>query len=289
VPRFDSSNSAQYSRKHINDMVSQHIVSKRIKKTCARTLLIVGAILTTQTPTLAANLKNVCASYTAASKTIQLDISNGCVSSSAKYVGNDIKVDANEGWAIITLSGGFNYAKSNSKIVKHDCMGTKRLELSVAGVEPRRYSVMVASTYRGVFDFTKSHDRTCVTPSNPKGMSRVASIAERTELKKVLAKTEGATIQDIVAPLMRQLAISEEGRGTLSLDIEKTFVGDQNAPAAALAIIEAHGLGDDSVSGLHYQFRFVVTSKGWKATGVARKQMCARGKQAGKWTTANCS
>ncbi len=167
-------------------------------------------------------------------------------------------------------------------------MGTKKLELSVSGVEPHRYSVMVGSTYRGVFDFTQSHDRRCVTPSIAKGLRRVASIGERTELKKVLAKPDGATIQDIVAPLMRQFAMSEEGRGTLSLDIEKTFVGDQNAPAAALAIIEAHGLGDDSVSGLHYQIRFVETSKDWKATGLARKQMCARGKQAGTWTSANC-
>ena len=265
------------------------MVSQGMRKSSTRALLISVAVLAAQTPAIAANLKNVCAGYAPASKTIKLDVSNGCYSSSYKYLGNDIKVDVNEGWASITLSGGFNYAKAKSKAVKRDCMGRKKLELTVEGVEPRRYSVIAGGTYRGVFDFTQSHDRTCVTPSNPKGMRRVASITERTELKKVLAKPEGATIQEIVAPLMRQLAVSGEGRGTLSLQIEKTFAGDQIAPAAATAEIEAHGLADDSVSGMHYNIRFVATPKGWKATGLTRKQMCARGKHAGTWTTTNCS
>jgi hypothetical protein len=83
--------------------------------------------------------------------------------------------------------------------------------------------------------------------------------------------------------------VSGEGRGTLSLSIEKTFAGDQNAPAAAMVEIEAHGLADDSVSGVHYRIRLVATSKGWKATGLRRKQMCARGKHAGMGTFDRCS
>jgi hypothetical protein len=265
------------------------MVSQGIRKSSASALVINVAVLATQTPAIAANLKNVCAGYDQGAKTIKLDVSNGCVSSSNKYLGNDIKVDVNEGWASITLSGGFNYAKAKSKVVKSDCMGRKKLELTVEGVEPRRYSVIAGGTYRGAFDFTKSHDRTCVTPSNSKGMRRVASITERTELNKVLAKPEGETIQEIVEPLMRDLSVSGEGRGTLSLSIEKMFAGDQDAPAAAMAEIVAHGLADDSVSGMHYHIRFVATSKGWKATGLSRKQMCARGEMAGMWTYDRCS
>ena len=265
------------------------MLSQGLRKSCARTLLISVAVLAIQTPAIAAGLKNVCAAYDRASKTIKLDVSTGCVSSSSRHTGNDIKVDVNEEWASITLSGGFNYAKAKSKVVKSDCMGRKKLELTVEGVEPRRYSVIAGETYRGVFDFTQSHERTCVTPSNANGIRRVATIKERTDVKKVLPMPEGATIQEIVAPLMRQLAVSGEGRGTLSLQIEKTFTGDQNAAPAATAEIEAHGLADDSVSGMHYKIRFIATPNGWRATGLARKQMCARGKQAGMWTSANCS
>lgn len=122
----------------------------------------------------------------------------------------------------------------------------------------------------------QSHDRTCVTRSNSKGIRRIATIAERTELKKGLAEPEGANIQEIVAPLMRGLSVSSEGSGTLSLQIETTFAGDQKALAAATAEIEVHGLVDDAISGMHYKIRFVATQKGWKATDLSRKQICAR-------------
>lgn len=259
------------------------------KSWCARALLASLAVVAIEAPAFAANLKNVCASYLAAERAIQFDVSNGCVSGSYKYLGHDIKVDVDENYASISLKGRFKYAPLKADYVTADCGGGRKLKLKSHGVAARRYTVVVNGTYRGVLDFTQSKDRMCVRPASSKnGVRKVSPISSRTELKRTLDTVEGPTIQKVLEPLMHSLSVSSEGRGTLALQIEKTFSGP-DAPRTANAIIEAHGLADDSVSGLHYTFDFVSTSKGWKAMGVRRKQMCARGETAGMWTSGRCS
>ncbi len=255
--------------------------------------LVAGLALTmtaVATPAASSNLKLVCASYQAASKTIRVDVASGCTSSSHRYLGHDIKVDIDEETARISLSGGFKYAKPATNIVTSDCAGQKKLKLPVPGVAARRYSVFTKGVFRGVFDFTKSHARSCVSPLGTRsGALVVSSMAARDGLERALSVKQGATIQEIIKPLMRELAVSGEGRGTLSLSIEKVFTGGENAPPRAKATIEAHGLADDAVSGVFYEIDFVALPAGWKAVGLQRKQMCGRGPNAGMWTAQNCN
>ena len=139
-----------------------------------------------------------------------------------------------------------------------------------------------------MFDFTSSRERTCVE-FRRSGMTVAGSLPRyRKLLERHLPVRNGRTIQEILRPLLKQLAISAEGHGSLSVVIKKNAGTVRGSNLGATATITAYGLADDSISGVDYVISFAVKDEGWEAVGLRRKQMCARGAKAGQWTTGSC-
>ncbi|MDJ0513565.1 MAG: hypothetical protein QNJ62_09000 [Methyloceanibacter sp.] len=235
----------------------------------------------------------VCGSYNPTKKSITLQISNRCTSAGNRYQGHDIEVDVVEASASITVRGNFKYDPPDHPVITRDCMGTQRLVIEVPDVEARRYSIFADSALSGTFDFTKSTEKQCLRRD-----ARVhsiflpniaASVGKKKLIDELLPAREGSTIQQIIEPLLRPLSISGEGRGSLELSIAKDHGGQKPQPKRAVAVIEAHGLGDDPVSALRYTLGFVATETGWEAVRLQHEQMCVRGRKTGQWTHGRCS
>lgn len=62
----------------------------------------------------------------------------------------------------------------------------------------------------------------------------------------------------------------------------------QEAPGSAVADIVRTGLADDSVGAGHVRIEFRRESDGWYPTNAYRRMQCARGAEAGQWTTGLC-
>ena len=230
----------------------------------------------------------VCGTYsTTATGTIEFDISNGCVSSSYAYEGHDIKVSVNEDQASIVVRGRFNYRSPKSKIVKRDCGAGKRLKVTVENVQPRRYSVVFNDQYQGVFDFASATERQCIADRIHGTRSWIGQ--DQKQLDRLLKVKEGASIQAVLAPLLHTLSIEPEGAGSLVVSVKRQLSKDAQTKPRAIAEITAHGLADDSVSGLQHTILFEAVPKGWKAIKATSRQMCARGAKAGQWTDGTCS
>lgn len=267
--------------------------SKRVQfRSIIALLACIAAV--TSTSAIAAGVDEICAAYDEPENAIIADVNSGCVSSSFRYLGNDLSVDVDEQTASISVSGGFKYKSPASKVATSDCMGGERLEIEKANVKPRRYSVYLEGRYLGVVDFTKSYRRQCLRGASKFSRTAVGvsvqGLTKKPLLNQLLETVEGPTIQEVVEPLMRNLAVTGEGRGSsLNLSIRKTVTGEPAGPSRAVARIEAHGLLDDSVSGVQYVVDFLATSNGWKAISMQRKQMCARGRNAGMWVKDQCT
>ncbi len=230
----------------------------------------------------------VCGTYSTAAKgTIEFDISNGCVSSSYRYQGNNIEVSVKEETASIVVIGGFNYQSPKSKVVKRDCGAGQRLKVAVNNVQPRRYSVVFSDRHQGAIDFASATARQCITdrvhgPRSSRG-------GNRKQLDRLLKVKEGASIQAVLAPLLHGISIEPEGAGSLVVSVRRLLSDSARAKPRAVAEITAHGLADDSVSGLQHTILFEAVPDGWKAISAKSRKMCARGTKAGQWTDANCS
>ncbi len=261
--------------------------AKRLRHTTATTLIILAGAGTAMAGPL-----TVCGTYSSARKEITVFTSNGCVSSSYRPTGNDIKVEVDEHYATIRVSGGFRYEKPKTRIIKSDCGAGQKLETKIQNVAPRRYSVATEQGYLGVLDFTASHDRQCakIRKADRQTLRTVRAGKNREgDPSKILPNPNGTTIQGIIAPLLRSLSVSGEGHGSLSLEIGKYHRNRGSGPEGAYADIKAYGLADDSVSGMHYKIDFVETADGWEAVRVRQLSLCARGSRAGQWTEGNCS
>lgn len=86
------------------------------------------------------------------------------------------------------------------------------------------------------------------------------------------------TVAQALAPLLGP-EVSESG--SVSLSVRET--GDD-----AIADLVRSGLADDSVSAGHVRIEFRREPDGWFPTNAYRRSQCARGGQAGQWTTGLC-
>ncbi|MDH3742558.1 MAG: hypothetical protein OER56_13275 [Hyphomicrobiales bacterium] len=250
-----------------------------------------AAALLAATPVMAKNLNHICATYLPLKKSITFDVSTGCTSSSYAYIGNNVNVVVDEERAVVRVTGRFDYQKrSSNNVAKADCMAAKRVSIEVAGVEGRRYRLMENGKFRGVVDFSEAANRQCI--GSKRSVSKVGSVSianagSGMKLARQLLKTQSAaTIQEIIAPLLAAHAISAGSRASLSLDIN--VKDDKAVRATAYARLTAHGLADDSVSGVRYTIGFASQGEVWRVSGMRRENMCARGSQAGQWTSNPC-
>ena len=77
--------------------------------------------------------------------------------------------------------------------------------------------------------------------------------------------------------------VNEEGEGNASLSLTVQEQGD-----SAIADVVRSGMLDDSVTAGHLRVEFRREPDGWFPTNAYRRSQCARGAQAGQWTSGLC-
>jgi len=85
-------------------------------------------------------------------------------------------------------------------------------------------------------------------------------------------------VAQALAPL---LGPEVSASSSASLSVRET--GDD-----AIADLVRSGLADDSVAAGHVRIEFRREPDGWYPTNAYRRSQCARGGQAGQWTTGLC-
>lgn len=227
----------------------------------------------------------ICGSYNGSEKAVIIDVSSGCVSGSFRYKNHSVKAEIDELTATIRVSGKFNFTRPKGNAIPRDCMGQRLVKLELKGAQPRRYRVTTDRGVAGILDLTANHQRTCVTRRRGIGVVHPAFV--RNLAAELLHVRTGKTIQDVIAPLMKQVTVAHEGPGSLSLNIYKP--GSKGTVNRAVVEIKALDLADDSVTGLHFTVDLWSNGQSWKAVSLRRRSLCARGTQAGQWTDGKCS
>jgi len=228
---------------------------------------------------------SICAERNEAANEMVMKFGNGCVSSSIRYLGQDIKVEIDENRAWIRVSGGFNYEKlSTGQIVTADCAGGKRLEVKLPYTGARLYSVSHNGNRAGTIDLTTSTGPVCTTPASA---GTIGEMSLRTEWKstdpaKFVAKP-AASLTDAVSPIYSGHPETSEGAPTLKLEVAPW----PGQPAMQVRITMM-GYLDDSVSGEQFVARVEEDEGGWVLKKVWSRNMCARGAHAGQWTSNLC-
>lgn len=87
---------------------------------------------------------------------------------------------------------------------------------------------------------------------------------------------------DVMQALDPLLGPEASEGATVHLSVRET------APDQAVADIVRSGLQDDSVSAGHVRIEFRHEADGWYPTNAYRRTQCARGGEAGQWTTGLC-
>lgn len=242
------------------------------------------------TGALAQGVNRVCADYDSAKKTLAFTLSNGCVSSSMKYLGHDFKVEQGYVKNSVKISGGFKYKAPLSRIGTADCMGRRQVSIVQPSAAPRRYNVMVAGKWVGTFDFADSSGRICKAVISHKARVPGGSKSDipgyivnnyrpvnMGNYQTRLAKSPFALLSQLTAGHMNQ----REGR-------PETKISIRTEGQLFLARIRQYGYLDDSVSGGDIVAVIARKGKGFELLKVYKRSMCGRGANAGMWTKKPC-
>lgn len=261
---------------------------KSYKRTSLKLSLPLALVVGTSA--LAQGVNRVCADYDSAKKTLAFTLSNGCVSSSMKYLGHDFKVEQGYVKNSVKISGAFKYKAPVSRIGTADCMGRKQVSIVQPNAAPRRYNIMVAGKWVGTFDFADSSGRICRNVSTraagtPGSVKRDIPGYIINNYRPVnmgnyqtrLAKSPFALLSQLTAGHMNQ----REGR-------PETKISIRTEGQLFLARIRQYGYLDDSVSGEDFVAVIARKGKGFELLKVYKRFMCARGENAGMWTKRLC-
>ena len=261
-----------------------------------------------------ARVGEVCLTLPAGAGTLKASIASGCLPTSGANKGAfDITVKAET--ATIRIDGGFKQI-SDARIVTADCMGARTIEEEAQAAGPRRYSVIINDRFAGVLDasdtthgmrevkacfagpgqvqlpapermttYMKSQFKDWL-PSRPKIFGKPA------KPKSITAETLGG----LAAQLLGNHPESQEGRQnaqiTISPGVWRRTGYQKPADYRFMAIrIEEHGYFDDSVSGRRTfaAARQHPQTGQWRVTEHWYQFMCARGENAGQWTSKPCA
>ena len=282
-------------------------MTRRPHRSIARTIAL-GALATSLLTAQAhARVGQICLELPAGASNLKAEIASGCLPTSPRYEGAfKVQVDANT--ASIMIDGGFTQV-GDARIGTADCMGSRILEQEAEAAGPRRYSVIVNNLYVGVLDasdtqFGMRATRRCFAGRNQR---QIPSPEAMTTYSKNLFSDwigrEGEKPAPITAPTLGALAAQllgnhpESGKGRPSAEIDISAAQWRRKPwdkltdRTFMAIrINEHGYRDDSVSGRR---TFAAAKQdaetgAWRVTGLWHQFMCARGKQAGQWSSKPC-
>jgi hypothetical protein len=232
----------------------------------------------------------VCAERNAATRTMTIVLSGGCVSSSQPYRGQTFTVKVDQQTARIVIAGKFNYDPGRSASGTSDCQNAKTATLNVADTAPRRYSVEYNGRYIGVVDFTATGARSCPREERRsldwlKRQVEPASADQRYAAVDVAAwkPSPAASLTALLAPILRGHPESLEGRPSLKLAAHKEISGK-----GLIVEIEMLGYLDDAVAGEQFLGFVEHGANGWVMRSLWKRSLCARGASAGQWTGKPC-
>ncbi len=231
----------------------------------------------------------VAAIYDYGTRSIEVTAHTGCMSSSLRPLGNNIRFQVDEERALITGTGYFTYKRSKSRIAKTDCMGASKQTIILPNVEQRRYTVVVNGKYRGVLDFTRSAKPPRLTTTTTKlGNS---GFMAKMQLRNTYASVNldnwttrnAASVIDLFRPITNAHPVSLEGRPEMKISIRRN-----TADNSLTVRITNLGYMDDAVSGEKYSGLVTRTANSWHLKSLWKQSLCARGPKAGQWTKGNC-
>jgi len=229
---------------------------------------------------------SMCAEHNPTTREMTLNFSNGCVSSSYRYLGHDIEADINQIHASIRITGGFNYEPlQHGRGIKKDCGGRRSHTITVPDTEARRYYVSHNDEHAGLIDLTAETGRVCAKPVS------AGALHERNLMqgwKSVdpakWSPKSAASLMDVVAPIYAGHPETSEGRPSLKIELAPW----PGQPAMQVRITMT-GYLDDSVSGEQFVARVEEGADGWVLKKLWNRYLCARGMHAGQWTAELCS
>ncbi|MEL6878689.1 MAG: hypothetical protein AAGL68_11420 [Pseudomonadota bacterium] len=252
-----------------------------------------------------ARIAYICPTLDTRTDELTVRISSGCMSSSTKYIGNDLVLEVDQETASIRVTGDMEYS-SGGPIQTADCMGQKQIVLAASGVEARQYSVSYGDTYLDTIDLIEEPSpKQCLSPNRRMRVGGGGeNVAYRMSFKdwnadpiESWSEWRGSSVLDLLSPILDGHPESMEGRATAEIDIKRmqwlrypssNITKLDRTPFIAVKIIQ-HGYLDDSVSGGRYfaEVRMEETGQ-WKLDGLWSQNMCARGEHAGQWTATRC-
>lgn len=265
-------------------------------------LAVFGACLSVQAGAAQAAVKQVCPQFDRSAQVLSVRVDTSCVTGMARFKEHDLALEVDQERAHIALSGDITYHPITSPGVTADCAGAQSFTLSASEIQPRRYTLSYAGEPLGTIDllegvepptcFGTKGSRRRLEPQlvNPDSFSDWAF-----DPKDNWRDWRGASITALLEPLLGSTPESLEGRPEIAIRMEKRRWqrelrkpgGSRPRPFMAVSITR-HGLGDDSVSGDRYFVAVVKNEDGWRVEKLWRQQMCARGQNAGQWTSAPC-
>lgn len=214
-------------------------------------------------------------------------IYDGCLSSSARVLSDDIAVNVDEATATIRVDG--NYAFDETQLIQTaDCMGRLHQEFSFEDTAARRFKIFNNGEFVGVEDFTPSIEAegaTCPARFNPKGRSKAPFTRDRYCHWQSLAID--ASAPELLTLISTTIGSHPESDSNPYANLELSI--EPGAENGLKISMELHGIEDDSVAGQRYRGQATVDENGWRFTSLVMQNLCARGARAGQWTKDACA
>lgn len=248
----------------------------------------------------AGNIGFICPELNASTGQLEVRVSNSCLTGGSRIVSQDLMLEVDQQHALINVTGGFEVSPG-TLVGNAYCAAPEVVPLQASEVEARRYTVLYEGEYLGMADFLSDEDQPgCLNISE-----LTASAAGRDILRLSFAEWDddpvdgwrdwrGSDPLSLLSPILATHPEALEGRPSVSIEMEKlNWRGMQNvvsgAPSELIGVwITRHGFADDAVSGDRYFAAVIFDDEGWRIDWLWGQTMCARGDQAGQWTTARC-
>jgi len=265
-------------------------------------LAVAGLALATQAQAQTARtlVGFICPNLNATAGRLEVRVSNVCLPAGSQIEAQDLSLEVDQQHALIKVTGGFE-ASPGSRVGNTYCPATQYISLDADGIEARRYTVLYEGEYLGVANFLRGEDPPeCLDASNLLARRSGPSILRLSfadwDANPVAGWRDwrGTDPWTLLSPILSTHPESLEGGPRASVEMERLRwrgVSGMNrgGPPWFIGVwITRHGFADDSVSGDRYFAGIVPDEAGWRVERLWRQHMCARGDQAGQWTTTGC-